>query len=87
MTDLLFAEVVAPQAPQASWLLQPGWQSEAGQQLAIDYAQSHALALEPAKPSGCRCAERETRREAIALKASATQGRPQQQTGINAVFA
>ena len=39
--DLLFADVVASQAPQAAWLLQPGWQSEAGQQLAIDYAQSH----------------------------------------------
>ena len=40
--DLLFAEVAASQAPQASWLLQPGWQSEQGQQLAIDYTQSHA---------------------------------------------
>ena len=40
--DLLFAEVAGSQAPQASWLLQPGWQSEQGQQLAIDYTQSHA---------------------------------------------
>ena len=40
--DLLFAEVAASQAPQANWLLQPGWQSETGQQLAINYAQSHA---------------------------------------------
>ena len=39
--DLLFADITASQAPQASWLLQPGWQSEAGQQLAIAYAQSH----------------------------------------------
>ena len=38
--DLLFAEVAASQAPQASWLLQPGWQSETGQRLAISYAQS-----------------------------------------------
>ena len=34
--DLLFAEVVASQAPQAQWLLQPGWQSSVGQQLAMD---------------------------------------------------
>jgi organic radical activating enzyme len=39
--DLLFADITASQAPQASWLLQPGWQSEQGQQLAIAYAQSH----------------------------------------------
>ena len=39
--DLLFAEVAASQAPQASWLLQPGWQCQNGQQLAISYAQSH----------------------------------------------
>ena len=39
--DLLFAEVVAAQAPQAKWLLQPGWESETGQQLAIDYAKSN----------------------------------------------
>ncbi|WP_115019757.1 7-carboxy-7-deazaguanine synthase QueE [Synechococcus sp. UW140] len=40
--DLLFADVAAAQAPQASWLVQPGWQSQEGQQLAIRYAQSHA---------------------------------------------
>ena len=39
--DLLFADITASQAPQASWLLQPGWQSEQGQQLAIAYAQSN----------------------------------------------
>ena len=39
--DLLFAEVAASQAPQANWLLQPGWQSETGQRLAISYAQSN----------------------------------------------
>ena len=39
--DLLFADVVAAQAPQAAWLLQPGWQSEEGQQLAIAYAKNH----------------------------------------------
>ena len=39
--DLLFAEVVAAQAPQAHWLLQPGWESEKGQQLAFDYAKSN----------------------------------------------
>ncbi|MGC6482652.1 MAG: 7-carboxy-7-deazaguanine synthase QueE [Synechococcus sp.] len=39
--DLLFAEVAASQAPQAHWLLQPGWQSREGQQLAIHYVQRH----------------------------------------------
>lgn len=39
--DLLFAEVVAAQAPQAHWLLQPGCESETGQQLSIDYARSN----------------------------------------------
>ena len=33
--DLLFAEVVAAQAPQAHWLLQPGWDCEEGLQLAV----------------------------------------------------
>ena len=33
--DLLFAEVVAAQAPQAKWLLQPGWNCEEGLQLAV----------------------------------------------------
>lgn len=36
--DLLFADVVAAQAPQAAWLLQPGWDSVEGQQLALDAA-------------------------------------------------
>jgi organic radical activating enzyme len=39
--DLLFAEVVAAQAPQAHWLLQPGWESETGQQLAIEFARTN----------------------------------------------
>lgn len=34
--DLLFADVVAAQAPQATWLLQPGWDSAEGQQLALE---------------------------------------------------
>ena len=33
--DLLFAEVVAAQAPQANWLLQPGWDCKEGLQLAV----------------------------------------------------
>ena len=36
--DLLFAEVLSAQAPQAAWLLQPGWDSVEGQQLALDAA-------------------------------------------------
>ncbi|QNI86586.1 7-carboxy-7-deazaguanine synthase [Synechococcus sp. PROS-7-1] len=36
--DLLFAEVLSAQAPQATWLLQPGWDSAEGQQLALDAA-------------------------------------------------
>ena len=39
--DLLFAEVVAAQAPQAQWILQPGWNCENGQQLAINYVKSN----------------------------------------------
>ena len=39
--DLLFAEVVAAQAPHAHWLLQPGWESEKGQQLAIEFAKTN----------------------------------------------
>lgn len=39
--DLLFAEVVAAQAPQAHLLLQPGWKSETGQQLAIQFAKTN----------------------------------------------
>ena len=37
--DLLFAEVVAAQAPQAHWLLQPGWDCEEGLQLAVGKVQ------------------------------------------------
>ena len=33
--DLLFADVVAAQAPQAKWLLQPGWNCQEGLQLAV----------------------------------------------------
>ena len=36
--DLLFAEVLSAQAPQATWMLQPGWDSVEGQQLALDAA-------------------------------------------------
>jgi len=36
--DLLFAEEVATKAPNAFWLLQPGWKSDKGQSLAITYA-------------------------------------------------
>ena len=39
--DLLFAEVVAAQAPQAHWLLQPGWESGTGQELAIKFAKTN----------------------------------------------
>ena len=37
--DLLFADVVAAQAPQAHWLVQPGWDSQEGQELAVAKAQ------------------------------------------------
>ena len=37
--DLLFADVVASQAPQAHWLVQPGWDSTEGQRLAVSKAQ------------------------------------------------
>ena len=37
--DLLFAEVVAAQAPQAHWLLQPGWGCEEGLALAVGKVQ------------------------------------------------
>ena len=40
--DLLFAEIAASQAPHANWLLQPGWQSQEGQKLSINYTQRHA---------------------------------------------
>ena len=39
--DLLFADVCSSLAPQAKWLIQPGWNSFAGQQLAIQYAKSN----------------------------------------------
>ena len=39
--DLLFADMCSSQAPQAKWLVQPGWDSVAGQQLAIQYAKSN----------------------------------------------
>ena len=37
--DLLFAEVVAAQATQANWLLQPGWDCQEGLQLAVSKVQ------------------------------------------------
>ena len=37
--DLLFAEVVATQAPLANWLLQPGWDCEEGLKLAVSKVQ------------------------------------------------
>ena len=55
--DLLFAEVVAAQAPQAAWLLQPGWESAGGQQLAIDAAKNNSqwrLSLQSHKWLGVR---------------------------------
>jgi len=55
--DLLFAEVVSTQAPQAAWLLQPGWGSAEGQQLAIDAAKNNSqwrLSLQSHKWLGVR---------------------------------
>jgi Organic radical activating enzymes len=55
--DLLFAEVVATQAPQATWLLQPGWSSEEGQELAIAMARRNSrwrLSLQSHKWLGVR---------------------------------
>ncbi|NDD44974.1 MAG: 7-carboxy-7-deazaguanine synthase QueE [Synechococcaceae bacterium WB9_4xC_028] len=55
--DLLFAEVVSAQAPQAHWLLQPGWESSEGQQLAVDQARSNSrwrLSLQSHKWLGVR---------------------------------
>ena len=55
--DLVFAEVVAAQAPQAAWLLQPGWESAEGQQLAIDAARNNSqwrLSLQSHKWLGVR---------------------------------
>jgi len=39
--DLVFAEKTATQASKAILLLQPGWDSDKGQELAIKYTQSH----------------------------------------------
>ena len=39
--DLLFAEENALKAPKAVWLLQPGWNSQTGQKLAINYIQKN----------------------------------------------
>ena len=62
--DLAFAETMAHQAQQArgsgpapSLLLQPGWQSEAGQALAVAYVRSHPawrLSLQSHKWLGVR---------------------------------
>jgi len=55
--DLLFAEVVAAQAPQAQWLVQPGWDCEDGQRLAITQAQTNPrwrLSLQSHKWLGVR---------------------------------
>ena len=41
--DLAFAEAMAAQAPQAQWLLQPGWDSPQGQQLAVEFVRNHPL--------------------------------------------
>ena len=55
--DLLFADVVSAQAPQAQWLLQPGWDSQEGQQLAVSKAQGDGrwrLSLQSHKWLGVR---------------------------------
>ncbi len=55
--DLLFADVVSAQAPQAQWLLQPGWDSQEGQQLAVTKAQGDGrwrLSLQSHKWLGVR---------------------------------
>ena len=55
--DLLFADVVSAQAPQAEWLLQPGWNSQEGQQLAVAKAQGNGrwrLSLQSHKWLGVR---------------------------------
>jgi organic radical activating enzyme len=65
VSDLAFAEAQADQAsalrapdqPPPVLLLQPGWQSAAGQQLAIDYVRSHPewrLSLQTHKWLGVR---------------------------------
>jgi hypothetical protein len=40
---LAFAEAMAAQAPQAQWLLQPGWDSPQGQQLAVEFVRNNPL--------------------------------------------
>ena len=55
--DLSFAEAMAAQAPQAQWLLQPGWDSPQGQKLAIDFVRSNPawrLSLQSHKWLGVR---------------------------------
>ena len=55
--DLLFADIVSAQAPQAQWLLQPGWDSQEGQQLAVTKAQGDGrwrLSLQSHKWLGVR---------------------------------
>jgi 7-carboxy-7-deazaguanine synthase len=55
--DLLFAEVSASQAPQATWLLQPGWDCREGQALALEFVQSQPrwrLSLQSHKWLGVR---------------------------------
>lgn len=55
--DLLFADVVSAQAPQAQWLLQPGWDSQEGQQLAVTKARGDGrwrLSLQSHKWLGVR---------------------------------
>ncbi len=55
--DLLFAEVSASQAPQATWLLQPGWDCREGQALALEFVQAQPrwrLSLQSHKWLGVR---------------------------------
>ena len=55
--DLTFAEAMAAQAPQAQWLLQPGWESPQGQDLAVEFVRSHPgwrLSLQSHKWLGVR---------------------------------
>ena len=55
--DLAFAEAMAAQAPQAQWLLQPGWDSPQGQELAIAFVRNQPrwrLSLQSHKWLGVR---------------------------------
>ena len=55
--DLTFAEAMAARAPQAQWLLQPGWESSQGQDLAVEFVRSHPgwrLSLQSHKWLGVR---------------------------------